>query len=250
MFATGLEKTALSPAAAAGLEGALKGGLGWGAVGAGLGAIAPTEDVRGRYHSRLHNALVGGLTAGIPGAVFHGSNAYDDHVLDAQSKAWREESRAREQAWQARTEARSREREQARASAGPGPGFGADNNPFGSRFRQEYEQARARAAGPGSSRGDAGARARAEQRADARGAGGGLADTAPWLHGVQSQAEAKQRFRGEARKNHPDVGGSTEAMKNINTQWAAAQDHPEFRNMKAAFFAGFKEACVAFGVSA
>lgn len=65
------------------------------------------------------------------------------------------------------------------------------------------------------------------------GASAGMPD---WLHGVKTQAEAKSRFRAEARKHHPDAGGSTARMQEINAQWAKAQKHPGFPKVAMAAF--------------
>lgn len=70
----------------------------------------------------------------------------------------------------------------------------------------------------------------------------GLGAVAPWMKDVGSQAEAKAAFRAQARANHPDVGGSTANMQNINAQWEAAQKHPDFANLKTAFDAGRRAA--------
>ncbi len=41
-----------------------------------------------------------------------------------------------------------------------------------------------------------------------------------WLKGAKTKADAKDRYRKAARAHHPDVGGSEEKMKKINTDWS------------------------------
>lgn len=46
-----------------------------------------------------------------------------------------------------------------------------------------------------------------------------------WLKGVKTKAEAKQKFREQAKAHHPDRGGSEEKMKKVNTDWDSFQKH-------------------------
>lgn len=68
--------------------------------------------------------------------------------------------------------------------------------------------------------------------------GGALHDVAPWLKDVKTKADAKSAFRAQARANHPDVGGSTANMQNINNQWEQAQAHPGFSKLGAYYDRG------------
>lgn len=46
-----------------------------------------------------------------------------------------------------------------------------------------------------------------------------------WLKGVKTKAEAKTKFREQAKAHHPDRGGSEEKMKQVNTAWDDFQKH-------------------------
>ena len=46
-----------------------------------------------------------------------------------------------------------------------------------------------------------------------------------WLKGVKTKAEAKSRYRAEARKHHPDLGGDPERMKKVTTEWGDYEKH-------------------------
>jgi hypothetical protein len=75
-----------------------------------------------------------------------------------------------------------------------------------------------------------------------------LHEVAPWLRDVRTKAEAKTRFRQQARANHPDTGGSADAMKKINEQWDNAQKHPSFKKLSHVYETGERDALVRFGV--
>jgi len=59
------------------------------------------------------------------------------------------------------------------------------------------------------------------------------------LGGVKTKAEAKKRFRNAAIKNHPDRGGTDEAMKRVNSAWTDIQKSGWFN--KLAFLKGFEK---------
>lgn len=61
-----------------------------------------------------------------------------------------------------------------------------------------------------------------------------------WLKGVKTKAEAKSRFRDQAKKHHPDAGGDEEAMKKINAEWARAKGHHGFPKT-ASVYNGFAD---------
>ena len=41
----------------------------------------------------------------------------------------------------------------------------------------------------------------------------------------QSKSEAKKAYKAQARKNHPDMGGSEEKMKDVNAAWTKYKSH-------------------------
>lgn len=43
--------------------------------------------------------------------------------------------------------------------------------------------------------------------------------TPDWLKGVESKADARRAFHAQARKLHPDLGGSEDAIKKLNQEW-------------------------------
>ena len=52
-----------------------------------------------------------------------------------------------------------------------------------------------------------------------------------WLKGVKTKAEAKSRYREQAKKHHPDRGGDTRTMQDINAAWDKYQSHPDFSKL-------------------
>jgi hypothetical protein len=56
------------------------------------------------------------------------------------------------------------------------------------------------------------------------------ADAPPpsWAKGAKTKAEAKTRYRAEAKKHHPDHGGDAEKMKKVNTEWEAYEKSKHF----------------------
>ncbi len=66
------------------------------------------------------------------------------------------------------------------------------------------------------------------------------ANTVPsWLKGVSSKKDATSRMRTEARKHHPDRGGSHEKMVNLNTQWEQFQKSDKWSKLKESMYFGF-----------
>lgn len=49
-----------------------------------------------------------------------------------------------------------------------------------------------------------------------------------WAKGAKTKAEAKKRYRAEAKKHHPDIGGDPETMKKVNTEWEAFENSSHF----------------------
>lgn len=68
--------------------------------------------------------------------------------------------------------------------------------------------------------------------------GNEIHDVAPFLRDVSSKADAKARFRQAARTRHPDMGGSTSSMQELNDQWAKAQAHPAYAKFAALYAQG------------
>jgi len=62
-----------------------------------------------------------------------------------------------------------------------------------------------------------------------------------WVAGVKTKEEAARRFKQQARKVHPDLGGSTEAMKNLNTEWSKFRKSPDFTKLSAFMPSFFNE---------
>jgi hypothetical protein len=42
-----------------------------------------------------------------------------------------------------------------------------------------------------------------------------------WLKGAKTKAEARKAYHAQARKHHPDLGGSPDAIKKLNQEWEA-----------------------------
>lgn len=74
-------------------------------------------------------------------------------------------------------------------------------------------------------------------------------DVAPFLRDVSTKADAKAAFRRAAREKHPDIGGSTAAMQELNDQWEKAQAHPAYAKFAMQYVNGRLEAARLFGVS-
>jgi hypothetical protein len=71
----------------------------------------------------------------------------------------------------------------------------------------------------------------------ARPASSAPSQTPDWLKGVTTKAEAKTRFRANARQHHPDLGGDAEKFKKLNNEWEGFQSTFD----KLAFAAFFDE---------
>lgn len=56
-----------------------------------------------------------------------------------------------------------------------------------------------------------------------------------WLKGVKTKQEAKNAYRAQAMKHHPDRGGNAERMKEVNTAWDSFQKH-HFDKLSSALF--------------
>lgn len=52
--------------------------------------------------------------------------------------------------------------------------------------------------------------------------------TPNWLKDVKTKADAKKRYREQAAKNHPDRGGNTKDMQDINLAWEAFKKSSDF----------------------
>lgn len=57
-----------------------------------------------------------------------------------------------------------------------------------------------------------------------------------WMGNVKTKAEAKAKYREAAIKNHPDKGGSNEAMGAINSEWDNFKASPHFDKLAFAAF--------------
>lgn len=82
-----------------------------------------------------------------------------------------------------------------------------------------------------------------------RGGSTNIHDVAPFLRDVSTKADAKAAFRRAARSKHPDMGGSTQAMQELNDQWEKAQAHPAYAKFAMQYVSGRLEAARLFGVS-
>lgn len=249
----------IHPELASALRHGLGGALGWGAAGAGLGALGAEKGHRGE------GALMGGLAGALVGGATHGALGAES----ARAAATAAEGRAARAQSQAHYEARAK----ARNAAPPGAASDAWDAGSSQRYRRERD---ARAQPP---RTEADQRARHRGYADAhaerewnehaeaqwrermRGAGynqqtqthehfdtaAPLSTHAPWMAGVTTKADAKAAFRAQARANHPDVGGSTAKMQEINQQWDAVQGHPDYQKLAFCYDHGRRAALARFG---
>lgn len=52
--------------------------------------------------------------------------------------------------------------------------------------------------------------------------------TPNWLKDIKTKADAKKRYREQAAKNHPDRGGNTKDMQDINLAWEAFKKSSDF----------------------
>ena len=56
-----------------------------------------------------------------------------------------------------------------------------------------------------------------------------------WLRAAKTKADAKKAYRGEMRKSHPDLGGSTAKAQATNAEWAQWQS--KFASVRMGGFA-------------
>lgn len=56
----------------------------------------------------------------------------------------------------------------------------------------------------------------------------------PGLGRLKTKAEAKAAYKDAAMKHHPDRGGSTEKMQQVNAEWAAFQKSPAWEKLAMA----------------
>lgn len=72
-----------------------------------------------------------------------------------------------------------------------------------------------------------GGRGRSSGRSYGGGSGFGRKPPEPpdWLKNVKTKKDAKKAYHTHAMKNHPDRGGSEDAMKKINADWDDFQKH-------------------------
>lgn len=62
-----------------------------------------------------------------------------------------------------------------------------------------------------------------------------------WLKGVKTKAEAKAKYRDMAKQHHPDRGGDTRKMQDINSEWDKFQKHPDFSKLSHVLGSFFDE---------
>lgn len=57
-----------------------------------------------------------------------------------------------------------------------------------------------------------------------------------WLKGAKTKAEGRRAYHAQARKAHPDLGGSEEAIKKLTQEWESHEPH-----FKTAMYAAFAD---------
>lgn len=182
--------------------GTVAGGLAGGLYGtaAQMKANSETSNKREQNDPLATGLLVGGL--GMMGGHRLGQVLQEDRLRHlGNMRHGRTQSKWDERRWKrdsAASQARWRERRR------ESDDFWSNFDPFGTRER-------ARAGGGYSGRSSSHASARAS--------------VPEWLSGVTTKVEAKSRFRAQARKHHPDLGGSAERMKAVNGEWADFEKH-------------------------
>lgn len=165
---------------------ALKGAVGFGAVGAGLGGYSEKKRLDAHTHSKkfksqspekqeefkkksvrkiVGNSVRGAVRGALTGTLWFAGNSAQRHM----GKAFRK----------------------ARRSARSGQRYSGSHGSAG-----EARSARTKDVG-----------------------------TPEWLKGVKTKAEAKTKFREQAKIHHPDRGGSEEKMKKVNSEWNSFQKH-------------------------
>ena len=55
--------------------------------------------------------------------------------------------------------------------------------------------------------------------------------TPDWLKDVKTKADAKKKYREQAAKHHPDRGGNTKDMQDINNAWEAFKRSSDFNKL-------------------
>lgn len=65
------------------------------------------------------------------------------------------------------------------------------------------------------------------------------APTPKWAKGVKTKADAKKRYKQEARKKHPDIGGTTKDFQNLQNEWAAYRSSAGFSKMSSIKYLAF-----------
>lgn len=56
----------------------------------------------------------------------------------------------------------------------------------------------------------------------------------PGMDSVKTKLDAKKAYRAAAMKNHPDRGGSTETMQQVNAEWEAFKNSPAWEKLAVA----------------
>lgn len=103
---------------------------------------------------------------------------------------------------------------------------------------EAYKRASKAGSGWGSSRGRSrGSRGRSagSQRTSSQ-QGNKAYDHIPGLGKVKTKKDAQQAYKAAARKNHPDLGGDPEKMKNINSSWDDFKTSPLYEKLAMAYW--------------
>lgn len=69
--------------------------------------------------------------------------------------------------------------------------------------------------------------------------------TPDWLAGATTKAEGRRAWHAQARKLHPDLGGSEDAIKNLNAEWETHE--PLFKRAMYSAFADELEKIASLG---
>jgi hypothetical protein len=224
-----MKKVALSSS----LKGTLLGG-GIGALGGGIGGYFADTDASQK--KRLQNALMLGGVGGLTGAAIgfgHGLDADSEREWAESQKRWQAERDAERAARRARWAKQDAEWDEAANARyddwsrrwkkakddyrkATGEDFNWDFHGRSSPHEEQYST------GDRQSR-----RAAYESRS-----------TKPptWVGSPKTKAEAKSAYRREVKKNHPDLGGREEKMKNINSEWDRYEKSDHFNKLAFAFF--------------
>lgn len=260
----------IHPELASALRHGLGGALGWGAAGAGLGALGAEKGHRGE------GALMGGLAGALVGGATHGALGAESAraaASAAEHRAERAQARARYETHEKARydEEKAYEAEMAGRAARARREYAAYTHANKRQWTDPRAQARGHFDADTAARHWADERAQARARYEADAATGARRDArstwyntqsytpphgtstaplsthAPWMAGVTTKADAKAAFRAQARANHPDVGGSTAKMQEINQQWDAVQGHPDYQKLAFCYDHGRRAALARFG---